>query len=131
MIRKILEFFMKKIIITALILASTSTFAGLRFVCQEYSRLTGQALQRTVVLEQLNDQPMKEAVNYPFSIAMYDGFDHVNSPILETIGSAQNEDVNFDFNSFDKKISFHIYLDELSESTLYINGNSAGTFSCR
>lgn len=99
-----------------------------RWVCREYDRGTQAAKQRTVVIEQTDDQGLTEGKKLGFSIDLYKGAE--NYPELSAKGIAQTEDVSFNFKSSDGKVGFNIYLDEMNESGLTLNGQDSGDFVC-
>jgi hypothetical protein len=96
-----------------------------KFVCREFDRDANKLAQRIVVLEQTDAQGLKEGKKLKFNLEVYNGA-NVGSE-QSFAGTAQTEDVNFDFNSNDGKAAFHLFLDEADQSTLTLDGNVAVT----
>lgn len=110
-------------------LFSLSSFAVEKYVCVEYDRGTGKLKQQTVVLTSLDKTPLKEGRPGKFLLELYQGAGTVEA--ISTEGRADLEDVQLNFESVNKKVNFTIFLDELNESSLSINGKDAGDFICR
>lgn len=100
-----------------------------RWVCNEYDRADEKLKQRTVVLAQTDTQGLVEGSALAFSLEMYEGAGV--SPKLSVDGKVEHEDVMVDFQSDDGKVGFNLYLDEMNESSLTLDGEDAGDFVCR
>ncbi len=100
-----------------------------RWVCSEYDRADDKLKQRTVILAQTDTQGLVEGSALAFSLEMYEGSNV--SPALSVDGKVEHEDVMIDFKSADDKVGFHLYLDEMNESALTLDGAAAGDFVCR
>ena len=110
------------------VLFSTSAFAADKFVCTEYDRHYDSLLQTTVVLMPNDKGEIKEGVAFKYSIEVYDGANV--TPTLETEGQVLTEDVMFNFQSVDGKTKFHIFMDEMNEAGLEVDGAAKGSYIC-
>lgn len=121
---------MKKMILTALTLVSTAALADAqKYVCNEYDRATDALKQTTLVVMQTGEGTLIEGESMPFVLEMYKGANVI--PDLTVDGVVLTEDVMFNFESNDKTVQFHLYLDEMNESSLTIEGKDVGSFICR
>lgn len=120
---------MKKTIFAVLLFTSSMAFAdGVKYVCTKYDRATDKLENMTVVLQQTGAGELEEGAPMEFYLEVYEGLSY--APEYSAKGTVETEDVMFDFESKDGKITFHIYLDEMEESSLYINGMDLGDFVC-
>ena len=113
-------------VVSALI--SASAFAADKFVCTEYDRKTDKLMQKTVALYPLEKGEIKEGTPMKYSFELHEGADV--SATTEVNGTVLTEDVLFNFTSDDGKIEFHIYMDEMNEAGLTINGKTDGSYIC-
>lgn len=110
-------------------IAQASPQVGAHWVCNQFDRATEQLMQRTVVLTQTDNQILSEGVEVAFELEQFVGAQvYTANPIK---GKATIEDVSFTFISTDGSVEFHIYMDELNESSLHVNGRASGDFICR
>lgn len=100
-----------------------------RWVCNEYDRDSNKLKQRTVILSQTDDQGLVEGSALAFAFELYEGSDIGDSMAVE--GKVEHEDVNVNFTSADGKVTFGIFLDEMNESSLTIEGEQGGDYVCR
>ena len=107
---------------------SASAFAGEKLVCNEYSRRTSKLLQSTVVLTPLKDGVLREGEKFPYRLERFAGAAVMAE--LEIDGSVVTEDVSLEFTSKDKKVRFHVYMDEMNESGLTLQGKTT-SYVCR
>ncbi|MES2962697.1 MAG: hypothetical protein V4760_02330 [Bdellovibrionota bacterium] len=122
---------MFKAVILAVLAFSPSAFAdSTKLVCRE---LEGD--RQTVVLEIAPGQEaklgrtgsLKEGVKYDFVLSLYtDNQAHTSK---EFTGTVETEDVMFSFQSKDGKLSFQVYMDEMDQSSLTVDGKST-SFAC-
>lgn len=91
-----------------------------RWVCNEYDRSNESLKQRTAILSQNGTQSVLE---------LYEGA--AVSAVSTHEGKIESEDVNVSFASADGKVGFHMFLDEMAESGLTLDGAAAGDFVCR
>lgn len=118
---------MKALICGLVLLVSSAAFAeNQKFVCVQYDRGTEQLINKTVVLQQTGAGEFKEGIPMAFFLEIYEG----QYPVAAYKGVAETEDVMFNFTSNDGKASFSMYLDEMNESSLTIDGNDHGDFMC-
>jgi hypothetical protein len=99
-----------------------------RFVCREYDRATQQLLQRTVVFAQAGADGLVDGKKAAFTLDVYEGTEAVAATEVE--GTAETDDVQVSFKSKDGKVGFTMFLDELNESTLRLDGGAGGEFAC-
>jgi hypothetical protein len=99
-----------------------------RFVCREWDRTKETLKNRTVVLQQTDKLGLTEGKKLAFDFELYEGANVVAEK--EAKGHAETEDVSFHFSSEDGALDFHIFLDEMDESGLSIDGKDAGDFVC-
>ena len=132
---------MKKLLTFALL--SVSAFAATtnqKYVCQEYIYGTEKILPRTVVLEQVGpsediydaDEDSEEygwESKTPYSVTIYENGIKAY-PYDRTKGFVLEADVMFEYKSEDGKVGFSMYLDEMNESSLSIDGNKVNNFFC-
>ncbi len=109
--------------------ASAAPKPAARWVCNEYDRADDRLKQRTVILAQTDSQGLVEGSPLAFSFEMYEGAGV--SPATSADGKVEHEDVMVNFQSADGKVGFHLYLDEMNESALTLDGAAAGDFICR
>ena len=110
------------------VMISTSAFAADKFVCTEYDRHYDSLLQTTVVLMPIDKGEIKEGEAFKYSIEVYDGANV--TPTLEAEGAVLTEDVMFNFESSDGKTKFHIFMDEMNEAGLELDGVAKGSYIC-
>lgn len=122
---------MKLSLITILTVCGTalSAFSAEKYVCVSYNRANDRLSQETIVLTPKLSGEVVEGVPAPYSLELFKGAKV--SSLLEVDGVVNTEDVSFDFISNDKKVSFDIFLDEMNESSLTIDGKDHGSFICR
>lgn len=120
---------MKAFLIATLMLGSLSALAHEKYVCQEYNFTSGALKNSTVVLTQTGPGELTEGKKMKFSFELFKKNSLLSE--LEAEGTVETEDVSFLFTSNDKKISFHIYLDEMNQSSLTVNKIDKGMFLCR
>jgi hypothetical protein len=101
---------------------------SLKYVCQKIGAANKPG-NTTVVVQQIEDGKLTEGTPKRFSLETFK--DSMTSAELSTEGNVETEDVNFDYTSDDGKVTFHIYLDELDQSALSIDGKDQGRFVCR
>ncbi|MCB9091842.1 MAG: hypothetical protein H6621_03065 [Halobacteriovoraceae bacterium] len=129
---------MKKFISLLVLAGSFSALARTdyqKYVCQEYDYQTGAVLDRTVVLSPVSDDNTDwdegEVVSYKLEI--YED-QSAWEPEVEIEGLVTVEDVMFQFIGEDnegREVSMMIYLDEMEESWLTIDGNKELQLNCR
>lgn len=107
---------------------SANALAAEKLVCSEYSRRTSKLLQTTVVLVPSKDGELREGQKFPYRLELYKGAEVVAD--LEIDGAVLTEDVSFEFTSKDKKVRFHVYMDEMNESGLTVDGKTT-SYICR
>ncbi len=103
--------------------------AAEKFVCTEYNRTTQKLGQKTVVLSPLIQGEVIEGVPASYRLELFEGANVTAE--FEVDGVVNTEDVSFDFSSNDLKVTFGIFLDELNESSLEVNGKDLGSYICR
>ena len=103
-------------------------FTG-HLVCSDYDRSTETLKQQTVVLSQRGTAPIVEGRKIPFDLERFESAKMFAGQTSE--GTVETEDVMFVFTSNDTKTVFNVFLDELSESGLTIEGKDRGDFICR
>jgi hypothetical protein len=114
--------------LTVLTLAGINAHAagGTKYICKE---IDAEDAKRTVILTQNGDREFSEGEREPFTLEVYKTGQ--KTPVLTAEGRVSTEDVMFTFRSFDRRTSFHIYLDELDQSALTVNRRSSNTrFDC-
>lgn len=122
---------MKMLFVLSSLVLSFNLLAAERFVCQEYDRSNGKALDKTVVLTPLSTGELNDSTVVKYQFELFDNQSEY-FPSIDLKGSITTEDVMADFKSNDGSIFFRIYLDELNESYLYINNVSIKSgFNCR
>ncbi len=99
-----------------------------RFVCRDYDRATDKVGQRTMLLEQTDDKGLTEGEKLAFSFSLYQGAE--TYPSRQADGIAETEDVAFSFSSKDGKVGVHLYLDEMGETSLTLDGKDGGDYLC-
>lgn len=109
--------------------ASGIASAGEKYVCVEFDRATGDLKNSTVVLQQTGRGEIREGKPMGFSLEKFIGAEIVQD--LGVQGTVLTEDVSFLFKSADQKVKFHIYLDEMDQSSLTVNGAARGDYICR
>jgi hypothetical protein len=121
---------MKSMILALMVscVLSASAFAGEKLVCNEYSRRTSKLLQTTVVLTPMKEGEIREGQKFPYRLERFVGAEVMAN--LEVEGTVLTEDVSFEFTSKDKKLSFHVYMDEMNESGLTLEGKTS-SYICR
>jgi hypothetical protein len=117
------------LVILSVLVSSISAFGAEKYVCNKYSRRTDKIQQSTVVLTPMQNGKIKEGVPMKYRLELYEGAD--TSPKMEAEGVVLTEDVSFAFEANDKKTSFHIYLDEMNGSSLWLNSKNSGDYICR
>jgi|GEM_PF-1719770 len=117
------------LIILSLIVSSISAFGAEKYVCNKYDRRTDKIEQSTVVLTPMQNGRIEEGVPMKYRLELYEGAS--TSPKMDVEGVVLSEDVSFAFEANDKKTSFHIYLDEMNESSLSLNSKKSGDYICR
>ena len=65
---------------------------------------------------------LKEGVKYDYTLEIYKKSQAYRD--VEAKGQVETEDVMFNFESNDKKITLSVYMDELDQTTLTVDGNS-------
>lgn len=118
---------MKLLICALALLTSFSALANSRSMalsCSEYDRSTNERLSRSLILA-----PVSGEIGSKYELHIYEGLDLY--PTMELEGSIETEDVHFDFISDDSSVGLYVYMDELNETTLYVNGEASGDFICR
>ena len=118
--------FIRSLILLAL---TTPAMAAEKYVCIEYSRSTDMLKQNVVVLTPAGRGVLRDGGTLAYTLEAFKGAD--TAPVWEISGIVSQEDVSFGFESNDGKTKFHIYLDELNESSLSISGHSRGSYICR
>jgi hypothetical protein len=99
-----------------------------RWVCRDYDRATEKLGQRTMILEQTDKKGLTEGEKLAFSLSLYEGAE--TYPSREADGHAETEDVVFSFASDDGSLSVHLYLDELGETSVTVDGQESD-FLCQ
>lgn len=99
------------------------------YVCADYDRSSDKVGETTVVLSNRGEGEVSEGRPHPFAIDIYAGAETWNPRSAE--GTVETEDVYWAFTSSDRKIGFNMYLDEMTESELTIDGHGRGDFVCR
>lgn len=109
-----------------------------KIVCQQYDKETEKVLPATLILTKsgktlegdFTDEDLQyEASKTPYTMTIAkEGFNSWEG--AEFKGYVLSEDVHFLFKSEDKSVSIMIYLDEMEDARLVINGKNAGTFFC-
>jgi hypothetical protein len=102
-------------------LASAQAFAGSKYVCNE------QGGKKTIVLTGENES-LKEGEKYSYTLELFEKSEVMSD--LRVEGTVETEDVMFSFTSNDGKVSFMIFMDEMDQSHLTLNGKDAGQFTC-
>jgi hypothetical protein len=97
------------------------------FICKSHSLVNGP--KKVVRLKQMNTQQVREGKKIPFLLEYwntpaYPRPNAVAPRVFSHYGIVEIEDVMFRFVSHDKKVSLTIFLDELNETTLYIDGRA-------
>jgi hypothetical protein len=107
----------KSILSLTLVLMSSSAFAaGTKFFC----KTTEDFEKQTVVVTQASNDDMKEGKKYAFLVEVFNGRD--KKPVATAKVQAETEDVSFVANSANGKAHFHVYLDEMDQAALELNG---------
>ena len=119
---------LRSIVVLSVAFSALSAAAAEKFVCVQYSRTSEKLQQNVVVLTKQDDGPLSEGDNIPFVLEQYKGIQGV--PAISVEGKVSTEDVNFEFVSKDKKVKFHLYLDEAAEAGLRVNGVKKGDYIC-
>ena len=107
----------------------TSNYQKMKLVCNEYDRGTEKILQKTFVLIHLDKKEVTDGANNRFVFEMYKGAK--TYPEFTASGTVETEDVYFFFQSDDKKVEVSLYLDEMNETELGIDGKKVGDYICR
>lgn len=115
---------MKKLILTILLFASSNAFAGYydKIACSGYDSETGVLNQFVLILEREGPNEIFDGQVTPYHMSIYNGIHF--SPIHSVKGKVYSEDVYFGFTSDDERIKFELYLDEMEQGELTINGRS-------
>ena len=108
--------------------APTVAVAAEKYVCSRFDRTTGRLLQNTVALHPLESGDVIEGVPLKYAFELYDG--PSVTPSLRVEGTVVTEDVIFRFTSYDGKVRFNIFLEELNESNLTLDGDDGGGYVC-
>jgi hypothetical protein len=105
-----------------LLISGLAQAAVMQYTCYEQ----GGEL-RVVTLTQNKFHDFKAGEKEPFTLRIYkeDGTKRVLIP-----GTVVVEDVTFTFTSQNGKYKFRLYLDEMDQSYLEVNGQDAGRFTC-
>lgn len=120
---------MKHIVSAALLFAvSTPAFAAPKLVCSEYNRSTQRLGQTTVVLEPASRGRIEEGTPFAYELQIYQGASVMPEETVE--GTVVSEDVMFDFTAKEGATTFRVYMDEMNESFLTVNGKTT-YFICR
>lgn len=106
----------------SLLVSGSTALAEEKIVCREIS-----GPKMTMVLTTGKELPTKPANDEEYVDFRYEAFIEIytsNTRIAATseTGILETEDVHLQFKSNNKKISFEVYLDELEENTLIVNG---------
>lgn len=120
---------MKALLISILSLGlSTSAFAasGVKYICKETGVLPGHN-KRTVVITQFGNANVEEGKTYAFGLQIFDGVS--KKPTLSTKVFVRTEDVLFSFGNREEDIAGLIYMDELDQSWMNMNGEKL-TLNC-
>lgn len=113
---------MKAILISILSLGlSTSAFAasGAKHICKEVDAKIG-ASKRTFVITQFGEARLEEGKTYAFGFQVYDGLS--KEPLRSTKVFATLEDVQFTFGNHAEGINGTIFLDEMYQAYLTMDG---------
>ncbi len=97
---------------------------ALDFKCSSAS--SDGKLKTDIQLTQLNRNPINENVKIPFQLEVRTARAR---PVVYN-GHIVTEDVHVYFESIDKKVSLTIYLDELYETTLHVQGQKDVRLDC-
>ncbi len=104
--------------------AAAPSRQALDFKCS--SSNSGNKLKTTIQLTQLNRRPIDENVKIPFQLEVK----RAEAKPVVYKGHIETEDVHVYFESLDKKVGLTIYLDELYETTLSIQGQKDVRLDC-
>ncbi len=112
------------ILIASLFIGSVSFANGEKIVCREKS---GEK-QITVVVRTGKSLPVKteESVEARFEADIEVYGKSSLMPQISEVGVVETEDVLYNFTSSNKKITLHIYLDEIDQSLIIVNGKEIG-----
>ncbi len=116
---------MKLLIAAIILISSTQTFAGEKYICKE--KKESWESKTSFILTQIGDATLKEGEKYSFQLEVFEG--NSGRPLLSEKVTVQTEDVMFGFKNSAKKITGMIYLDELDASYLTIKGKTTH-FDC-
>lgn len=116
---------MKLLIAAIVLMTSTLTFAGEKYICKE--KKESWESKTSFILTQIGDADVKEGEKYAFHLEVFEG--NNSKPLLSEKVTVQTEDVMFGFKNSAKKIYGMIYLDELDASYLTIKGKTTH-FDC-
>lgn len=114
-----------------LLCTTTSFAAGTKYICKEIEPAKANDLKRTVVLTQKDNTQINEGVAKDFTLELFSTGE--KTPLLTATGLVLTEDVMFTFSTKEggaKNVNFNIYLDELNESSLIIDGQKSIAFDC-
>lgn len=111
-------------LVTQSLLAQTALAQGVKHICKEMTDYQRQ----TLVLTQVYDRDIKEGVRERFTLEVYPA--GVKQPRLVKSGYVSTEDVMFQFESDDKKVSVSLYMDEMDQTTLSEKGKKDVSFDC-
>jgi hypothetical protein len=118
------------LLVTANIFAATKTAsAGLKYICYEVDNNLDQVvLGKKLIITQLDNAKLSEKKGSPFLIEVYEDFKNIPSVKVKAISSI--EDVIVKITDKKKKILVNMFLDELNQTTLVIDGKTNSNFDC-
>lgn len=116
---------MKALLIFALTLFSSLSFAGDKYICREINNNTYQL--KKMILTQVGDASMKEGKFYPFKLEIFDKTS--STPIYVEAVNVRIEDVMVKITNTAKKVSGIIFLDEMEATWIKI-GKTSISFDC-
>lgn len=114
---------MKNLILIFTAVLSLNTFAQDTYYCWETNN-EGVRTDRLVVLTQQESERMREGKVYDFKYEFYQE-DTACFPDVEAVASVEVNDVMVGFKVKGKRISGMMYLDEMHESWIKINGKQS------
>lgn len=117
------------LVIFGILIAAAVHAEPVKLVCQKYNRSSGHMLKQTVVLQQTGQGKLEEGTPMKFQLEIFEGSESWTDTSVS--GLVETEDVMFKFTSDDGKITFHVFMDELEESSLSIDGKDQGDYVCR
>ncbi len=117
---------MKLLSVFVILLFSTVSFAGEKYICKQITANSWDD-KVTMVLTQIGDEQIKEGVSYKFKLELFSG--RSATPKFSETVIVETEDVMFSFVNKAKKVNGMIYLDELDQTWLYV-GQDKYDFDC-